>query len=461
MAQREDGCCLVRRFAYRGIHKNIGGSRAREDRFTRDRRFADRGNEIRSRDPRDILKIKRLRQRVRDLEIQQEIKRLRQRVRNLELKREMRKTETESSTVVRDEGDGGEQQPFSPSPRPPRFFEPIYPEGVSEDVPIFDEDGSDCDEKECSLLQKLLCAVTVQEDGSSIIVWDECDADSDTVVWDESDNEEEQTTNECLKVRNGDIIAKDGKALSFDTPKITPVCMKALKIVDQITASPRSMQFEILENIGISEDSAKDNGKPCGVPLISKFHMVTLIQIEKEIEVDLDKVACLEPNFMDNSQTLGFAWNLFQNKDGVFKVDQLSIMDIKYVRLQINKGISELIKVTNGHLEIEDLRPSKTKSITDLWVWSKKRISDPFDPGGTGHKLGETTSKVELFQRGMIIITKNRVDVPFDPGGYDSMSKLEDEFFFEEGEYDAVDPGPSGPLGPVHFDGPSENPGPG
>ncbi|KAJ0809715.1 hypothetical protein HanPI659440_Chr01g0018491 [Helianthus annuus] len=167
MALHEGECFLVRRVAIRGIDKSIGDSHACGDRLNCDRRSTDRGNEIRNRDPRDIIKIKRLRQqfqdleeikrlrqRVRDLE---EIRRLRQRVRDLELQRDTRKTETESSTVVWDEGGDGEQQPFSRYPH--RFFEPFYPEGVSGDKPMFDEDEIEVDEKEYLLAQQAINGV--------------------------------------------------------------------------------------------------------------------------------------------------------------------------------------------------------------------------------------------------------------------------------------------------------------
>nr|GEW07326.1 reverse transcriptase domain-containing protein [Tanacetum cinerariifolium] len=63
---------------------------------------ADRGNEKVNRDPWNISEIKGLRRRVRDLETQHEIRQIRKRIRELEFLREMRK-ETESRYVVRDD----------------------------------------------------------------------------------------------------------------------------------------------------------------------------------------------------------------------------------------------------------------------------------------------------------------------------------------------------------------------
>ncbi|KAJ0586640.1 hypothetical protein HanIR_Chr04g0154121 [Helianthus annuus] len=106
MALREGECFLVRRVADRGIGKNIGDSRVRGDRINRYRRFAGRGNENGNRDPRDILKIKRLRQRVRDLELRHEIWQLKQRIRDLKASSAL--DETEPERPVRDEYSGEE-----------------------------------------------------------------------------------------------------------------------------------------------------------------------------------------------------------------------------------------------------------------------------------------------------------------------------------------------------------------
>ncbi|KAJ0728149.1 hypothetical protein HanLR1_Chr07g0238311 [Helianthus annuus] len=182
MAQRESGCFLARRVADRGIDKNIGDSRVRGDRLNRDRRSAGRGNEIGNCDPRDIIQIKRLRQRVGDLEeikrLQQrirdleEIRRLHQRVRDLELQREMRNMETESSTVVWDKGGDREQQPCSRHPH--RFSEPTYPDFPSENQP---QDEIEPDEEECSFVRKVLSGITVQED-EQVTNTDDTDCDA-------------------------------------------------------------------------------------------------------------------------------------------------------------------------------------------------------------------------------------------------------------------------------------------
>ncbi|KAJ0534065.1 hypothetical protein HanIR_Chr09g0415581 [Helianthus annuus] len=204
MALREDKCFLVRRVADRGIDKNIGDSCVRGDRLNRDRRSAGRGNETRNRDPRDIIKIKILRQRVRDLEeikrfrqrVQdlEEIRRLRQHVRDLELQQEMRKTETESSTIVWDEGGDGEQQPFSRHSH--RFLEPIYPESEPEDEPKFDEDGMLPDEGEYYWLQQAVNGANREEE------------------------EEENKDHKSLMVSSGDIQEENMEGVGGDGPMV-------------------------------------------------------------------------------------------------------------------------------------------------------------------------------------------------------------------------------------------------
>nr|GEX45200.1 reverse transcriptase domain-containing protein [Tanacetum cinerariifolium] len=91
----------VNRITDRGNKEDGPDSRARGDRFYHNRRSTNRGNEKVDRDPGNISEIKGLRRRVWDLEIQHEIRHIRKRIRERELQREMRK-ETESRYVVRD-----------------------------------------------------------------------------------------------------------------------------------------------------------------------------------------------------------------------------------------------------------------------------------------------------------------------------------------------------------------------
>ncbi|KAJ0616329.1 hypothetical protein HanIR_Chr02g0089401 [Helianthus annuus] len=94
MALRGGRCLLDRRFANRGNDRSMFVSRARGEDRRPVRRTADQGNDKVDSDPRD-LKIKRLRQRVRDLELQHEIIQLKQRVRDLEDSSSWKETELE------------------------------------------------------------------------------------------------------------------------------------------------------------------------------------------------------------------------------------------------------------------------------------------------------------------------------------------------------------------------------
>nr|GEY27746.1 hypothetical protein [Tanacetum cinerariifolium] len=81
-----------------------------EDHHRQGCRFTAEGNGHDRRDPRDV-EIERLRQRVRDLEIQHEIRQIRKRIRELELQRELTK-ETDSEPIIWDIGDEEEGYPF-------------------------------------------------------------------------------------------------------------------------------------------------------------------------------------------------------------------------------------------------------------------------------------------------------------------------------------------------------------
>ncbi|KAJ0557435.1 hypothetical protein HanIR_Chr07g0325111 [Helianthus annuus] len=118
---------LDRRFADRCNDRSMFVSRARgEDRYPV-RRTADRGNDRVDSDPRD-LKIMRLRQRVRDLELQHEIIRLKQRIRDLEDSSLWKETEPEKP--VRDELSGDEEHATN--------GDIIY-----DSPPVYDEYGDD------------------------------------------------------------------------------------------------------------------------------------------------------------------------------------------------------------------------------------------------------------------------------------------------------------------------------
>ncbi|KAJ0711542.1 hypothetical protein HanOQP8_Chr09g0325031 [Helianthus annuus] len=229
MALRGRRCLLDRRFADRGNDRSMFVSCARgEDRHAV-RRTADRGNDRVDSNPRD-LKIKRLRQRVRDLEeIQRlrqrvrdlkEIKRIRQRVQDLELQRDRRIKETESGRVVRNDVNEEEEHPFGHSHT--RFHEPIYQECLSKDEPRFDEDGIIPDEEECMFVHQVLNGVTIHvnkqvkdEDGGATVP---------TVA------------TGCASV------VKSDHALPLDHTTISLVSLKALNIADRMKSSPKKVE---------------------------------------------------------------------------------------------------------------------------------------------------------------------------------------------------------------------------
>ncbi|XP_021970728.1 uncharacterized protein LOC110865711 [Helianthus annuus] len=108
MARRDSDYSHVRRIADRGNGRDGLSSRARGEDRRPVRRTADRGNIGVDPDPRD-LKIKRLRQRVRDLELQHEIRQLKQRIQDLEDSSSWKETEPEE--LVRDKLSGDEENP--------------------------------------------------------------------------------------------------------------------------------------------------------------------------------------------------------------------------------------------------------------------------------------------------------------------------------------------------------------
>nr|GEZ25359.1 hypothetical protein [Tanacetum cinerariifolium] len=81
-----------------------------EDHHRQGHRFAAGGNGHDGRDPHNV-KIERLRQQVRDIEIQHKIRHIRKRIRELELQRELTK-ETGSEPIIWDIGDEEEEYPF-------------------------------------------------------------------------------------------------------------------------------------------------------------------------------------------------------------------------------------------------------------------------------------------------------------------------------------------------------------
>nr|GEV46198.1 reverse transcriptase domain-containing protein [Tanacetum cinerariifolium] len=121
-----------------------------EDHHRQGRRFAAGGNGHDGRDPRDV-EIERLRQRVRELEIQHEIRHIRKMIRELELQRELTK-ETESEPIIWDIEDEEEEYPFVNDLQEPSMLVEeesclIYDiDNEEESEVIYDTDGNDVDD---------------------------------------------------------------------------------------------------------------------------------------------------------------------------------------------------------------------------------------------------------------------------------------------------------------------------
>ncbi|MFS7950096.1 hypothetical protein Hanom_Chr06g00579321 [Helianthus anomalus] len=267
MALREGECFLVRRVADRGIEKSIGDSRACGDRLNCDRRSAGRGNEIRNRDPRDIIKIKRLRQRVQDLEeikrLRQrvrdleEINRFRQRVRDLELIRERRVRETESRPILRDNVNEEEENPFGRYP--PRFYEPTYQECLAENPPKFDTYGIEPDVEECTFVQNVFSGIAIQDDE----------------VMKETDHEFAEVSSGLFDVFNKNAVV-DGCA------KVTVGCEMVVKsdhhvinlnVSDCIKVSPTKVEIQTGDDYKFDGDSVAINNNFDANLMISKNNL--------------------------------------------------------------------------------------------------------------------------------------------------------------------------------------------
>nr|GEY95216.1 reverse transcriptase domain-containing protein [Tanacetum cinerariifolium] len=155
MSGNEDHRRQGRRFAaggngHDGRNLKMSGN---EDHHRQGRRFAAGGNGHDGRDPRNV-EIERLRQQVRDLEIQHEIRQIRKRIRELELQRELTK-KTKSEPIIWDIGDEEEEYPFVnkyPSLQEPSMLVeeescPVYDtDNEEESEVIYDTYGNDVDD---------------------------------------------------------------------------------------------------------------------------------------------------------------------------------------------------------------------------------------------------------------------------------------------------------------------------
>ncbi|KAM0020464.1 hypothetical protein Hdeb2414_s0025g00667421 [Helianthus debilis subsp. tardiflorus] len=396
MALREGECFLVRRVADRGTDKNIGGSCARGEDRRHVRRTADRGNDRVDPDSWD-LKIKRLRQRVRDLEeirrLRQrvrdleEIKRLRQRVRDLDLQQEMRKTETELSTIVWDEGGDGEQQPFSRHPH--RFLEPIYLKSEPEDKPKFDEDGMLPDEEEYYWSQQAVNGTNLEE-------------------------EEEKDNHKPSKVSPGIFVAisKDDTVANGGATVVTSDTMMVNGGVTGDVETGLKFQINkptITGNLMVSSANKGSTIKNIEIQMEKDFNLDRLIPVfmDKYALHEMDNL--MPPMHEDNTRGRQYA-----NK-------------ILHLEMKINS--KSVLYEENGFLHGHSgIVGDHTNFSSDKYIDGERAIEGPVNPIDP-----KEDDPDELFEPVKLNANKSRLDVPYDPGGFEPKAKLEDEFFSKRG----------------------------
>ncbi|KAJ0710992.1 hypothetical protein HanOQP8_Chr09g0318841 [Helianthus annuus] len=445
MAQRGGECFLVRRVADRGIDKSIGDSRVRGDRLNYDRRSAGRGNEISHRDPRDIIKIEKLRKRVRDLEeirrLRQrvrdleEIRWLRQRVRDLELQREMRVKETESGTIVWDDENEEEEHPFC-HPHP-RILKPLGQDCLSEEEPIFDEDGIEPDEKECLLVREVLSGISAQ--GAEPIY-------------------------EVLRGKNDIDRDLSMNTVAHGGDKILEAPLFRLSITKSKVLSPKYMEIQNRIDFKIGGKSIMDfidkhplNDKDV---IMSPLHVGSthglqryIGNFEKNIAMHVRNVPVQQsPSFIGPLKMYESISNLVTKTMNFLKVnnrgphgfvDDNQSSQNKPKDGSCDSGVHHAKNRDGPHID-KNYGPrfefiwSQTLVVHRMFeaeksILNKRHSHAPFGPSSSGQELGETNRGVELFGWFVIIINKNRVDVPFDPGVFGPKSKLEDEFFSKRG----------------------------
>ncbi|MFS7934956.1 hypothetical protein Hanom_Chr05g00397751 [Helianthus anomalus] len=244
MARREGEYLFAGRVSDRGNDMSVFYSRARgEDRHPT-RRVADRGSDGVYLDPRD-LKIKRLRQRVRDLEeirrLRQrvrdleEIRRLQQQVRDIELQQERHVMETKSRLIAWDHVNKEEENPFSRYP--PRFYELNYHECLSEDEPRFDEDGSEPEEEECSFVWEVLNGIPIIDEEPM----QETIAKVSVINFDEFVKEKKSFAgSEAVVVDDCDRVVKGGR---LENTTILPISLDSNKLIGESSEVTKNIAY--------------------------------------------------------------------------------------------------------------------------------------------------------------------------------------------------------------------------
>ncbi|KAJ0920059.1 hypothetical protein HanRHA438_Chr05g0236681 [Helianthus annuus] len=179
----------------------------------------------------------------------------------------MRKTETESSTIVWDEGGDREQQPFSRHPY--RFLEPIYPESEPEDEPKFDEDGMLPDEGEYYWSQQAVNGANREEE------------------------EEENKDYKSLMVSSGDIQEENMGGVEGDGPTVVKggsvASMISLPLVPEVkvgsfvdaTFTEFQIEGELIQSPMLAEFQKERYMPIAGEMFISRDNYVRIFMHEK------------------------------------------------------------------------------------------------------------------------------------------------------------------------------------
>ncbi|MFS7900270.1 hypothetical protein Hanom_Chr00s103575g01804871 [Helianthus anomalus] len=470
MARRDSDYSYACRIADRGNGIDGPESRARgEDKYP-SRRIADRGSGRVGAEPRDF-KIRRLQQRVRDLELQNEIHRLKQRIHDLEAPSTWEETEPEG--FVGDELSGDEEHPTN--------GDTIY-----DSPPVYDEYR---DEEWYSLFSG----------GDRNSPGDESGSKGDNLEGVTEEKEEESNDHEYVQVSSGicdffhkiegvnlsatgsDGVVKSGDLLAMEIPTIEPKIMVKLKdySLNNERDNHSNIQIEVISKVSklvdmSASDSRKnslffpnmwaiqeDNNSMAG-PNVKKdradLNYAYIASVKKKCVVDFVRSGEALDYWVSNNKLMDSEF-FVQEKRRLFvgpppasktsKGGEAPDMQIKmaqkYVELKHTIGPTTTNSGSSGPTKAQ-LQKSREKNSVDLGMlcyqfcntfiaytqlWNKRWSNAPFDPGGTSLESGKIIYEVESFR--WVVIIRNRVDVSFDSGGFGSKTKLEDEFFSKRG----------------------------
>ncbi|KAJ0481223.1 hypothetical protein HanIR_Chr13g0640251 [Helianthus annuus] len=383
MARRDSDYSRARRIADRGNGRDGLDSRARGEDRRLVRRTADRGNDGVDPDPRD-LKIKRLQQQVRDLELQHEVRRLKQRIRDLENSSSWKETEPEEP--VGDDLSGDEEHPTNDAT--------IY-----NSPPLYDEYG---DEEWYSW---------VTGGGAVVGSGDELAASVEPV-------------------REGPLFGPTIRGVShlhnleylMSFKNQDKMIIAVASYLGETSNSLDEFSYGLTNKTLLSE---VENGQ------IIVMHHISFMQLG--IFAYGISMPTLHTTFTRGKQEtkayggVGSKKFNINAKRGPVKVDNIGSTVATHNGLKSSAQEIQFGSIFTYFkpLTVNTNLPTKVNS---RW------FNAPFDPGGMGKEPGETTREIEFFGRHMMLITNGiRVDVPFDPGDFDPKAKLEDEFFSKTG----------------------------